>query len=532
MTFAPSSLFGAGEFGYALDVLDAAKLWQLITGATAAANGQPIGRIEDVSGNANHFSATANSSIRPTYDATDADDCPIDFDGSNDVLMLNSSGLYAAGVCTIVMRIKGSGQQNKQFLSEGHSSNSPPCYAPGLSTSNTAGSQGGRYFFINDAGTTVLNTSSGVAVYDGSVHTVVVEDNGSSILETVDGVAGTSRAYTRSTTTLNRTALGCLFRAGAQAWLAASMGRVIAINRALNSTELANAKAWVENAATALTGPVGRSDETDTSLTLGVARPAAASTETDAAISLGAARPVGLAAETDTALALAAVSIAATGAATETDTATALGSARPVGQSDETDVASALAGLLSATAGLAQETDESLGLSAILAAGTGQADETDEALGLAAVAITATGTASETDDALTLGVARPADFADETDEALELSTGISAPVGLASETDEAFNLGSSVPAGMAAETDTSLGLGSALPVGLAAENDNAVQLLPREPVDIPEGQTTHADPQRRLTAASASPSSAADTRGSSASDGRIARTYSDRRRAA
>jgi hypothetical protein len=197
--------------------------------------------------------------------------------------------------------------------------------------------------------------------------------------------------------------------------------------------------------------PAGRADETDAALPLGSARPAGLSTETDTALARGVSRPPGLALESDAAFALGASRPA--GLSTETDAALPLGVSRPVGRSDETDTA------------LARGASRPVGM----------ATETDTALALAGSSGSAPGIAAETDTAFARGVSRPPGLATETDAALALAGSQSRAVGRSDETDTAFALSGSSAAGFfSLALELGAGASSNMPPGIASETDTAL----------------------------------------------------------
>lgn len=104
-----SSYYSGGIAGMVWDLTDSNTLFQDIAGTTpVTAAGQPVGKIIDVSGNGNHWTASANDSTRPTYQV-DGDSKPyLDFSGAQYLIaptpfMNNTSrvmtavfGIYAA----------------------------------------------------------------------------------------------------------------------------------------------------------------------------------------------------------------------------------------------------------------------------------------------------------------------------------------------------------------------------------------------------------------------------------------------------
>lgn len=200
-----------------------------------------------------------------------------------------------------------------------------------------------------------------------------------------------------------------------------------------------NAGAYAHG-VTLVTGPVGRSDETDTTFAQGSARPAGIAVGTNAAFALGAARPVARATETDTAIGLSSGS--------------------------------------SASVGLASEVNAALTLTAVLIRGIGRADTANTGLALSGVQIKAFGLGLEVDTARGLGVARPVGIATELDASLSLSAGAASGAGLANEADGAVaRAGLSIRAvGAASETGTAFALTPRAIKGLGLATEQSVAL--------------------------------------------------------
>jgi hypothetical protein len=248
VTVHPSTLFGGGEYGYAFDATDPTKVWQNINGTGARADDSPVGRLDDVSGNGRHFAALANDTTRPTARS----DGTVEFDGSNDALVLQAAGAWAAGACTIIWRGSGNAALlDRRFWAEGSSANANQFYVPGTATNAVADGLA-RTFTRNDAGGTVLqNVFSGVTAFDGTLKTARILDSGSSNTGFFNSVEGTPRGYSRSghTLTLNRTGLGALYRTSAANFFGGKLKRMVVIGRLLTTQETADMLAWVDSDA-------------------------------------------------------------------------------------------------------------------------------------------------------------------------------------------------------------------------------------------------------------------------------------------
>jgi hypothetical protein len=239
----PQSLFG-GTYGYALDPSDTTTLFKQIDGTSAVTTaGDTVGYIADLSGNTASFAATANGSTRPTWDSATS---TLVFDGVDATLFRNAAGLYAAGAATIIMAVRGAAQNGHYFLSECNSGSTSPFYVPGTSAGSTTTSA--QTFIRNDAGGTVVQNQAGATVWDDTLFIMTVTDSGSQIKIYKNRSLINTVAYTRGTTTLNRTGLGSLYRSSAANWWSGRVGRVLAIGRALTAPELATAENWVATA--------------------------------------------------------------------------------------------------------------------------------------------------------------------------------------------------------------------------------------------------------------------------------------------
>jgi hypothetical protein len=82
--FSPLDLFGSGEEGAWYDPSDLSTVWQDAAGTTPATAGDPVGRIDDKSGNGNH-ATQSTSTKRPTLQ-TSGGLYYLDFDGVDDAM--------------------------------------------------------------------------------------------------------------------------------------------------------------------------------------------------------------------------------------------------------------------------------------------------------------------------------------------------------------------------------------------------------------------------------------------------------------
>lgn len=193
--FDPLTLFSAGQQGAWYDPSDLSTLWQDAAGTIpVTANGDPVGRVGDKSGNANHGtqSTTAN---KPTYRAgPDA----LEGDG-DDSLTMPGPFYFAAGSATFVVAVKGPSGSTQRLFAEGSSVSSTPLYM--IAKSSSGGKI--RLFQRNDSNS-ASELISATTVFDDTWHIVTVKDTGNSVVFRIDGVEEPAQSYSRSgTTTLN-----------------------------------------------------------------------------------------------------------------------------------------------------------------------------------------------------------------------------------------------------------------------------------------------------------------------------------------
>jgi len=93
--FSPASLFSGGEVGAWYDPSDLSTMFQDAAGTTpVTSDSDPVGRIEDKSGNGNHLTQGASTARRPLY-RTDGTLHWLEFDGVDDWLT-NGSATFNA----------------------------------------------------------------------------------------------------------------------------------------------------------------------------------------------------------------------------------------------------------------------------------------------------------------------------------------------------------------------------------------------------------------------------------------------------
>jgi hypothetical protein len=116
--FSPLDLFGSGEEGAWYDPSDLSTVWQDAAGTTPATAGDPVGRIDDKSGNGNH-ATQSTSTARPTLQ-TSGGLYYLDFDGVDD-FMRSSSFPAIAQPISAALGFRASAIP--KFIIDGHDAN-------------------------------------------------------------------------------------------------------------------------------------------------------------------------------------------------------------------------------------------------------------------------------------------------------------------------------------------------------------------------------------------------------------------------
>lgn len=230
--------------GLILDInpADTSKLFQTIAGTGAVTtDGDVVGTAQDASGNGFHLTATADSSVRPTYN-TSGGLSWLTFNGTSQLLRRAANlGLYSGGAMTIEVAVKETTNQQSSIAGEGLTTDANPFYDP---LRHSAASPTNAYITSRaNGGTFELNA---VSYYTNGFTTntdltLIVTDSGSSVTGYLDGATGTTTGYSRSTHTNADTFwLGARVRAATDSYFAGRVYRLRAYNRVLNSTEIAN----------------------------------------------------------------------------------------------------------------------------------------------------------------------------------------------------------------------------------------------------------------------------------------------------
>lgn len=227
-------------------------LFQSNAGTMAAtANGDPVGFLTDLSGNANHYTSVADDTTRPTLQGVGANPL-IRFDGVNDLLRREASlGLLAGGAYTLAFAIRGNSPvSDSRMFAEGSSLNNNPLFIVVQASAGTPTSSSALY--RNDAGLQLVSpaTMTNAGVFDGSDRVLIITDDGTFIRSYVDGAVGAATGWTPSgTVTLDRSCIGALLRAVSGNWWAGDVYGMVAVPRVVTDTERANLTTYMGNLA-------------------------------------------------------------------------------------------------------------------------------------------------------------------------------------------------------------------------------------------------------------------------------------------
>jgi hypothetical protein len=184
--------------------------WYDADAITGLSDGDSVTTWDDESGNARDVSTGS----APTYKTNILNSKPVVRFTVTQYLKHDAAFMYANGSCTIAIVVSGPGSGSLNFaLAEGRSSNNNPVYAPIARNSSLGDANGLKMWYRNDANSSVINYEDAVASTISNTIAVVIDD-GSSIVTTKDGGSAVTAvaSYSRSTTTLDRFAIGALFR--------------------------------------------------------------------------------------------------------------------------------------------------------------------------------------------------------------------------------------------------------------------------------------------------------------------------------
>jgi hypothetical protein len=251
----PATFFTAGERGMVWDPNDISTLFQDVAGTIpVTAPGQPVGRMLDLSPNANHWTAAADNTTRPTYTVDGDGFGYLSFDGSNDVLFAATPFIQVSGNAKFfsAVGIFGAAQAaGSRSILGCHSTATTTPFVEPLAPSGTTTSVTQQY--RNDASggsspappvlTTILDSTKRVVSshYNGTNSTMRMREEGGSYQSATQGTTGTSFAVTRAT-------LGARGFGTVTGFYAGRVYAGFVINRyPANDAEVLAGEAWASN---------------------------------------------------------------------------------------------------------------------------------------------------------------------------------------------------------------------------------------------------------------------------------------------
>jgi hypothetical protein len=184
--------------------------WYDANAITGLNDNDPVTTWSDESNNSRNLSTGS----APTYKTNIFGDKPSVRFEVTQYLKNDSAFMYPNGSCTVAIILSGPGSGSLNFaVAEGRSSNNNPVYAPIVRNSSLGDANGLKMWYRNDANSSVINYEDAIASTISNTIAVVIDD-GSSIVTTKDGGSAVTAvaSYSRSTTTLDRFAIGALFR--------------------------------------------------------------------------------------------------------------------------------------------------------------------------------------------------------------------------------------------------------------------------------------------------------------------------------
>jgi len=131
-----AALFGSGEEGAWYDPSDLSTVWQDAAGTTPATAGDPVGRIDDKSGNGNH-ATQSTSTARPTLQ-TSGGLYYLDFDGVDDWMRAILASNQAQPN-TLAVAVKLDLASDTSYIVDGYGSERNLLYQPSTNLSLYAG---------------------------------------------------------------------------------------------------------------------------------------------------------------------------------------------------------------------------------------------------------------------------------------------------------------------------------------------------------------------------------------------------------
>lgn len=227
-----------------IDASDTSTMFVSNAGTTTVTDTSSCGYAGDKSGNARHFTSTADTTIRPTWNLNGGLSYLL-FNGSTQFLRRTSAlGIFANGSYSVFMAGRATATPGTNKIIFGDMDSVSTGTFAGLATDVTTQTTGGGSYSPDSGGALVTatktNTWSASDIVAGFV------DTGTLMTAYADQTAGTGVSYTHSMThTPDRCGLGALFTSITTAYFNFRLYALVAVPSALSGTDLTNLITWL-----------------------------------------------------------------------------------------------------------------------------------------------------------------------------------------------------------------------------------------------------------------------------------------------
>ncbi|MEM8750432.1 MAG: hypothetical protein AAGF28_09020 [Pseudomonadota bacterium] len=250
--FEPAALFSGGENGVVLDISSPTTLLEeLSLPQTVSLSGQPVGTVLDQSGNGNDMAAYALTA-RPQLTVGPGGERALVFDGSNDMISCPISFLANSPNATVLIAFQGNQSAGSQYLVAEGAMNTGQMTALFTPVRATGGENILRPYVRTDAGSVLVNNENiGIDwhVSSPAVVGIVLENGLTQGFQNGVPMAPQFQHTWQSIDVMNSFCLGGTFRNTPSLFSMASVYGLIAIDRALTQSELADATSWLAQRA-------------------------------------------------------------------------------------------------------------------------------------------------------------------------------------------------------------------------------------------------------------------------------------------
>lgn len=172
--FTPGDVFTGGGKGFWWEFDDYATMFQLSTATVdVAADGDPVGYVEDLSGNDNHAVNTAGGIYRPVA-ATDSTYKCLAFDGANDWIKTLLTAADLSSSMTMFVTLRSSDVQSLIGYTTSGGGSYFGCAQSGNPGAATEGSSGTLSYYVDGAAVTANRAAYFTAAHDDSWHVLEI----------------------------------------------------------------------------------------------------------------------------------------------------------------------------------------------------------------------------------------------------------------------------------------------------------------------------------------------------------------------